>query len=114
MSAKTYIFHIARISDWNLATNNNNFYKCSSLESVKFIHASKITQLNFVLNKFYENNQDIILLKIDTQKLISDIRWESSEKDIEPFPHIYGPINLDSVVETVESDKIRNYLKYLE
>ena len=106
-----YIFHIASIEDWNLAKTNNDFYQCSSLQKEGFIHASKFNQLNFVLNKFYQNNNKIILLKIDIKKLTSEIKWEKSELNVDSFPHIYGEINIDSVVETVKYDRLDDYIK---
>lgn len=96
-----FIFHIASIKDWKSQVNKN-FYQCESLKNEGFIHASKLDQLDFVLTKFYSNNQKIVLLKIDTEKLMSEIKWEKSELNLEPFPHIYGVINLDSVVEIIE------------
>jgi uncharacterized protein (DUF952 family) len=41
-----------------------------------------------------------VLLWIDPQRLLAPIRYEASEGEI--FPHIYGPLNLDSVLRVCE------------
>ncbi len=105
-----FIFHIANIKDWE-SQLNNNFYQCDSLKNEGFIHASKFDQLDFVLTKFYPNNKEIVLLKIDTEKLNSEIKWEKSELNLEPFPHIYGVINRDSIVEIIEYNQIDDLKK---
>lgn len=100
-----FIFHIASIKDWESQVKNN-FYQCESLKKEGFIHASKLNQLDFVLTKFYPDNKEIVILKIDTEKLSSEIKWEKSELNLEPFPHIYGVINLESIVEIIENKNI--------
>lgn len=49
----------------------------------------------------YKGQEDLVLLAVDTEKLTSEVRYEQLGMD-EPFPHIYGVINMDAVVEVLE------------
>jgi uncharacterized protein (DUF952 family) len=42
-----------------------------------------------------------VLLAVDTDKLTSEVRYEQLGTD-EPFPHVYGVINIDAVVKVLE------------
>lgn len=58
-----------------------------------------------VANAFFRGQSDLVMLVIDPAKLTSQVRWEpphSTERvpafmHGSVFPHVYGPINLDSV-----------------
>lgn len=54
-----------------------------------------------VANRFYRQVPNpFVLLVIDPQRLASELRWEQPPDDLAPlFPHIYGPINRESIVE---------------
>jgi uncharacterized protein (DUF952 family) len=55
-----------------------------------------------VANYLHKGQENLVLLAIDTDKLISEVRYEQLGTD-EPFPHIYGIINIiDAVVEVRE------------
>ena len=63
-----------------------------------------------VANKYYAGANDMLLLRIDPKLLASPLKWEppahidgSPALPGEPFfPHIYGPINIDAVIEIIE------------
>jgi uncharacterized protein (DUF952 family) len=54
----------------------------------------------------YRHDDHLIVLVIDTDKLISEVRYDEVPGWDAPFPHIYGPINLDAVtdVRSLERD----------
>ena len=58
---------------------------------------SKAEQVAGVANAFYKGVEGLVLLHIALDKLQVEVRWE--EVGGEVYPHIYGPINLDAVVE---------------
>ena len=92
------IFHIARRSDWRLAQKAGE-YRADSLVSEGFIHCSTIEQVLRVANDLYASRHGLVLLSIDTAKLISPVKWEIPPTCAESFPHIYGPINLEAVIK---------------
>lgn len=94
------IYHIVLPEVWDEA-KHKTFYEADSLESEGFIHCSYADQLDGVIERYYADAGKIVVLSIDPNKLTSTLVSEPSTND-EPYPHIYGPINLDAVVEAVE------------
>jgi uncharacterized protein (DUF952 family) len=94
------IYHVTNVVDWEKARQAGCFV-VPSLEAEGFIHMSKAHQVAGVLDRYYKNQSDLLLLHVDEQKLTSELKYDWSPSIQEEFPHIYGPINLDAVV-TVE------------
>ncbi len=102
-----YIYHLTTRDAWNTRSSN---YAPASLESDGFIHCSTLHQLTNVANSYYENTNEVLALVIDSAKLTSDVRWEPpSHPDGTPtehvyllYPHIYGEINSDAVIEVAD------------
>ena len=75
-------------------------YVAPSLESEGFIHCSLPTQVTHVADWFYRDIPDLVLLCIDPNRLTSPLRWEpSADSFAGDFPHVYGPVSLDAVVQ---------------
>ena len=100
------IYHLTTRQAWNARLTK---YAHASLETEGFIHCSTLHQLMKVANEYYQNVNDVLVLVIETEKLISEVRWELPRNpDGSPaeavhllYPHIYGVINTDSVTEVV-------------
>jgi len=54
-----------------------------------------------VLERYFQGQTDLVKLVIDTDKLTSRYVFEWSPSTEDNFPHIYGPIDLDAVIEVV-------------
>lgn len=93
------IYHVTKRSDWDKATVKG-YYEAASLHTEGFIHNSTKNQVAGVLDRYYRNEKDLILLHIDETRLASPLKYELAVSVNEMFPHIYGTINLDAVVET--------------
>lgn len=91
------IYHIVLPETWE-AVRDNSFYEAESLSSEGFIHCSYEDQLDGVIERYYSNEGQVVILTIDTNRLTSPLVSEPSANG-EPYPHIYGPINLDAVAE---------------
>jgi uncharacterized protein (DUF952 family) len=96
------IFHICRRQDW-IEAQETGEYQADSFRTEGFIHCSNLRQIAGVANNFYSNVPDLILLKIDVEKLIPEVKYEAADGQI--FPHIYGPLNLDAVGEVFDFEK---------
>ena len=96
------IFHICRRQDWKEAQKKGE-YRAESFSAVGFIHCSELRQVAGVANNFYSDVPDLLLLKIVVDKLISKVKYEAADGQF--FPHIYGTVNLDAVVEVFEFEK---------
>jgi len=103
------ILHITSREAWKTAQEQGQ-YNAPSLTSDRFIHCSTREQVLPVAEKFYKGQAGLILLVIDSTHLSSELKWESPFDGIPPtgvpvndvFPHIYGPINLDAVVQVID------------
>lgn len=54
-----------------------------------------------ILRLYYQGASDVIALRIDTSRLESMLVYEWSPSLAQTFPHVYGPINVDSVTEVL-------------
>ncbi len=95
------IYHVTTKQDWAVA-QNNGFYNHPSLEKEGFIHNCSMEQLQGVLDRYYKDVNNLLLLHIDEAKLSSPLKYELAPSVNEMFPHIFGTINLDAVVKTQE------------
>ncbi|HEX5836490.1 MAG TPA: DUF952 domain-containing protein [Anaerolineales bacterium] len=103
------IYHITSRTAWNEARQRGD-YRAESLEAEGFIHCSTESQVVPVAEKFYTGLGDLLLLVIEPARLTSDLKWEPPSGGTPPpgvpegdlFPHIYGPINLDAVVQVLD------------
>jgi uncharacterized protein (DUF952 family) len=98
------IYHITTEQDWR-AAKRKGFYTSPSFETEGFIHTSEVQQVAGVLQRYYQGKTDLIKLVINTEKLTSELKYELAPSVNENFPHIYGPINLDAVIDVMELDK---------
>ena len=77
---------------------NNSLYGTDSVEKFGFIHCSDLDTYHLVAPNFKDEKDEMILLVIDTSRVLSKIIWEDLKNDGVTFPHIYGPLNKDSIV----------------
>ena len=63
-----------------------------------YIHCSTAEQWPGVIERYYSGACDLVLLHVDEHSLTSPLVYEQLPGAPEPFPHVYGPINLDAVV----------------
>lgn len=93
------LFHITTKEDWKEHRHNGN-YEPESLEEEGFIHASTGDQLNDTANRLFSDHSQIHLLVIDIASLENEVKYEESEG--EEFPHIYGPLNTNAVIDNID------------
>jgi glutathione S-transferase len=99
------IYHLALASDWAAAVDAGD-YRVSTrgvtLEQEGFIHCSHADQWRGVRQAFYADvTEPLVLLTIDTERLGSPWQEDEVPGADRPFPHVYGPIDLDAVVAVV-------------
>jgi uncharacterized protein (DUF952 family) len=102
------IYHIASAADWEQARLDGQYTGSTrglSLAEQGFIHASTAPQVALVANAFYGDDQDLVVLVIDTRRPGPELRYEPVPGWDDPFPHIYGPLNVDAVVTTLPLDR---------
>jgi uncharacterized protein (DUF952 family) len=100
------IFHIVSKQDWQNALRAGS-HEPPSVKSEGFVHCSTRGQTTDTANRFFRGRRDLVLLCIEPERLGAQLRFErpadvSDARAGELFPHVYGPINLDAVVQAVE------------
>lgn len=90
------IYHITSLHEWDQA-KKKGIYESLSFAKEGFIHCSEENQVQGVLHRYFEITKDLVKLEIDTNQLVSELKYELSPSVKELFPHIYGPINLIAV-----------------
>ena len=103
------ILHITPIEHFR-AQEKSSVYVTESLTAEGFIHCTKEPNVMLrVANRFYKNVQgDVLILVIDPRRVKAEVKYEPpAHPEPDPnsplnsilFPHIYGALNLDAVVE---------------
>ena len=92
------IYHVSTAEEWQTA-QQQGFYEVPSLAAEGFIHCSEMEQVAGVLERYYQGQVGLLLLHIDESKLNVPLKYELAPSVNEEFPHIYGRLNLDAVVE---------------
>ena len=92
-----FIFHVTSESEWLSARSTGLYYPLGYARD-GFIHCSFKDQVIPVANKFYRDANDLVLLKIDSDLVPAKIIEENLEGGEENFPHIYGQLPTNSVV----------------
>lgn len=99
------IFHIAKENQW---TNFNKYktYEDETLKTYGFLHCCTFDQILHVANGNLKNvDERLIVVCINTEYLSSKLKWEKNIKNDMVFPHLYGPINQDAVINTLKFEK---------
>ena len=94
------IFHITRRGEWERA-EREGLYRAQTLASEGFIHCSRSDQVVRVANRLFRGQTGLVLLEIDTRRVGAEIRYENCEGGREEFPHVYGALELGSVVRVL-------------
>jgi uncharacterized protein (DUF952 family) len=100
-SVSGLIYHIATRADWERALADGEYTRSSvdrTLAEEGFIHASQASQVARTANKFYRDVGDLVLLVIDPRLLRAEVRYEDVPGAELPYPHVYGPLNVDAVI----------------
>lgn len=102
------IFHIAERDRWDTESRSGS-YTASTLGQelcdVGFIHCSLSEQVRSTLMSFYRDRPEpLVLLTIETDLLDAMWRFDPVPVAGEDFPHLYGALNVDAVVQVAPID----------
>ena len=106
-----FIYHIVLPEVWDHFKTRPS-YQPESLALEGFIHCSYPSQIEAVLKRYYRGVEKVLILKIDTEKVLAKLVKEPSTNN-ELYPHIYGRLNHNAVVDVEErilnSADVTNY-----
>ena len=96
------IYKICPKSEWNNAKVQGAYKGSKDDLRDGFIHFSSFDQVLGTLDKHFVGQNNLLLLKVGTELLDPDqLKWEKSRND-EEFPHLYGDLTLEAVIDVVE------------
>lgn len=89
--------HVARVEAWAVARTVGEY----AIPEGDFIHGCYAEQLAGVLARFYAGvaREELVLLEVEPAGL--PVRIEAADDGAGDFPHVYGPIPVASVTETL-------------
>lgn len=92
------IIHIIDSVSWRAALDKGSVGE-NSLKEYHYVHCCLPDQLTGVLETWFPDDDNLVVLEIESDLLTSEVRFENLEGGRELFPHVYGLINLDAVVK---------------
>lgn len=103
------ICHITTRTAWEEG-QKTGLFRTPEFDQHGFIHCSTPDQVLLVANAFFAGRSDLVLLVIDPVRLKSPVRWEPAHSNARlpgftqnsVFPHVYGLINVDAVLRTID------------
>lgn len=95
----SYIYHFGPRGEVGLPT-----YR-ATLDTDGFIHCSRLGQILRVADALYADAGPMEIAAIAPEKLTSLVVDEDLYESNEDFPHIYGPIDVDAIVDILPFER---------
>ena len=95
-----FVYKICSKFEWQEYKNKGQLTGSKKDLEDGYIHFSEEDQVEGTLKKFYSNQKDLILLKVNTLKL-DHLIWEQAS-DGNMFPHLYSALDISNVVDEFE------------
>lgn len=92
---------------------SKKYFGDESIAREGFVHCSPVKYMWRVAPNFKNVPDELVLLCIDTEKLEPEFRWEDGDNCGRSYPHVYGLINTDAVVNVLPylKDENGNWIK---
>jgi len=91
-----YLLHVLERERWEAV---EDAYRPESLDSEGFVHFSTVDSILGVAAYNHADAEDPVLLVVDPAELDADVRYE--EMPSGAFPHVYGPVEREAVVDVL-------------
>ena len=95
------LVHLAERGRWQ-AAQASGVYLPAEFDSDGFIHLSGLHQVLTPANRFYRGRTDLVALVVDAHLIANALVWEPGTGTDEHFPHLYGALGADAVLEVIE------------
>ena len=89
------LLHIISTAGWAAAQSAGSIAPAGE----EFVHCSDRGVVHVTAGKFFHGQGGLLLLVIDPKLLGVPVRWEPVADSPLWFPHVYGPIPVEAVVE---------------
>ena len=99
------IYHLATAADWEDARASGSYTTSTrgrTLAEEGFLHASRADQWEGVRERYYADvTEPLVLLVVETDLLDVPVVEEAVPGTTETYPHVYGPLYPEAVVEVL-------------
>ena len=95
-----FIFKIIEKEEWQKAKQSRNYRGSANDIKDGYIHFSEEDQVPQTLKKHYQNQENLVLLKVNAFKL-ENLLWEQASNG-DMYPHLYSPLDINTVVGEFE------------
>ena len=95
-----FIYKICTKGEWLKAKKDGKFVGSNKDIEDGFIHFSNKDQLKGILSKYFLNQKDLVLLKVEALKLNNLIYEQASDGNM--FPHLYDHLDISNVCNDYE------------
>ncbi len=99
------LFHITTRAEWDRSQATRE-YRAVSLEREGFIHLSTEEQWRHTLQRLYRGVDELVILRIDPRRVAAEIKYERARDADEEFPHLYGPLETDAVINLRDAPRV--------
>ena len=93
-----HILHVATAAEWE-AQQAAPAYAPGAFAREGFVHCCEEGQLAGVLERYFSGRGDLVVLVLDRERLGARVVWENLLGGEELFPHVYGKIEREAIVE---------------
>ena len=93
----TVIYKILPRAEWTAAQASGVFGGSGIDRSDGYIHFSTALQADETARKYFSGQADLVVLAVETEGLVGDLRWEPSRGG-DLFPHLYGTLEVAQVM----------------
>ena len=99
------LYRICSQAQWE-ETQKTGMFPPSAQDVVDgFIHLSSLEQTGATIRKYFRGQTHLVMLTIDSDKLIGELRWENSGTGRRgDFPHLYGQLPVSAIIEAMPFD----------
>ena len=96
---ETFVYRVMLNNEWDEFKKKKKFFGNKLDIQSGFIHLSTKSQIKNTIEKYYKNQDSIIIFKINVKDIAKNLKWEISRNN-QLFPHLYGFINFIDVKKT--------------
>ena len=95
-----YVYKICTKKEWNFFKEKKTWHGSNKDIEDGFIHLSDREQVNQTLKKYFSNQKDLVLLKVEALNLDNLIYEQASDGNM--FPHLYAHLDISHVCNDYE------------
>ncbi len=91
MTQPRYAYRVLTDAEWMVAEKAGRFDGSAIDREDGFIHLSTYDQVSATIDKYFKDNDNLVIVEIDLSLMGDAVRWEVSRGGA-LFPHLYAPL----------------------